>query len=88
MRACGGTPESEKRLRKQILRLKELRAADAEEVAQLKTDVEALVGALHQSTAENRLLHQQLADRTSVVRTLPTQPRIGDSTHPLRPDLM
>jgi hypothetical protein len=30
-----------------------LRAADAEEVAQLKTDVETLVGALHQATAEN-----------------------------------
>ncbi|XER99832.1 hypothetical protein HEP87_56805 [Streptomyces sp. S1D4-11] len=38
-----------------------LRAADAEEIAQLKGDVEALVGALHQSMMENRLLHQQLS---------------------------
>ncbi|WSZ45545.1 hypothetical protein OG239_43085 (plasmid) [Streptomyces sp. NBC_00868] len=75
VRARGGTPDSEQRLRKQICRLKKLRAADAEEIAQLKTDVEALVGALHQSMTENRLLHQQLADRTGVVRTLPTQSR-------------
>lgn len=75
VRARGGTPDSEQRLRKQIRRLKELRSADAEEIVRLKTDVEALVGALHQSVTENRLLHQQLADRSGVVRTLPTQSR-------------
>ncbi|MFJ9478817.1 hypothetical protein ACIRRI_27990 [Streptomyces mirabilis] len=88
VRARGQTPDSEKRLRRQVRKLKELRAADAEEIAQLKTDVEALVGALHQSMTENRLLRQQLADRTGVVRTLPTQSRIGDTTHPLPSDLM
>ncbi|MFF7975853.1 hypothetical protein [Streptomyces sp. NPDC007905] len=75
VRSCGGTPDSEKRLRKQVRRLKELRAADAEEIAQLKADVEALVGALHQATAENQLLRQQLAERSPVVRALPPQPR-------------
>ncbi len=57
--------------------LKELRAADAEELAQLKADVEALVGALHQATMENLHLRQQLADRHAVIRALPTQPPLG-----------
>ncbi|MGW1564367.1 hypothetical protein ACWCQ1_49220 [Streptomyces sp. NPDC002144] len=74
VRNRGGTPDSEQRLRKQVRRLKELRAADTEEIAQLKADVEGLVGALHQTTIENQLLRQQLAER-SAVRTLPTQPR-------------
>lgn len=87
-RARGQTPDSEKRLRRQVRKLKELRAADAEEIAQLKTDVEALVGTLHQSMTENRLLRQQLADRTGTVRMLPTQSHIGDTTHPLPSDLM
>ena len=88
VRARGQTPDSEKRRRRQVRKLKELRAAGAEAIAQLKTDVEALVGALHQSMTENRLLRQQLADRTGIVRTLPTQSHIGDTTHPLPSDLM
>ncbi|RSS57392.1 hypothetical protein [Streptomyces sp. WAC01280] len=78
VRACGGTPGSEQRLRRQVRRLKELRAADAEEIAQLKADVEALVGALHQTTAENHLLRQQLAERTTELRALPIQPRASN----------
>lgn len=70
--ARGGTPDSEQRLRKQIRRLKELRAADAKEIAQLKADVEALVGALHQATMESSYLRQHFADH-AVIRTLPTQ---------------
>jgi hypothetical protein len=74
VRARGATPDSEQRLRKQVRRPKELRAADAEEIAQLKADVEALVGALHQTTTvESGRLRHQLADRASVVRTLPAQ---------------
>ncbi|MFE4369636.1 hypothetical protein ACFRMN_15640 [Streptomyces sp. NPDC056835] len=74
VRTRGGTPdESEQRLRQRVRRLKELHAADAEEIAQLKADVEALVGALHQATAENELLRRQLADRASVLRPLPSQ---------------
>lgn len=75
VRARGGTPDSERRLRKQVRRLKELRVADAEEIAQLKTDVEALVGALHQVTIENQILRQQLTEHTAVLRTLPSQSR-------------
>lgn len=45
VRARGGTPGSERRLRTQVRRLKELRAADAEDIARLKAAVEALVGA-------------------------------------------
>ncbi|MBY8844637.1 hypothetical protein [Streptomyces sp. SP2-10] len=56
--------KSEKRLRKQVRRLKELRATDAEEIVQLKADVEALVGALPQATTENQLLRQQLPQRS------------------------
>ncbi|QNE73247.1 hypothetical protein F0344_00070 [Streptomyces finlayi] len=80
-----GSGQGEKRLRRQVRKPKEVRAADAEEIAQLKTGVEVLVGALHQSMTENRLLRRQLADRTGVVRTLPTQSRIGHTTHPLYP---
>ncbi|MEV6594156.1 hypothetical protein [Streptomyces acidicola] len=77
IRARGQTPDSEKRLRQQVRRLKELRVADAEETARLKADVEALVGALHQSTVENRVLRQQQVDAVGVVRILPTQPSTG-----------
>ncbi|MFF3343001.1 hypothetical protein [Streptomyces flavidovirens] len=42
VRARGQTPNSEKRLHRQVRRLRELRAADTEEIAQLKADVEAL----------------------------------------------
>lgn len=73
VRARGATPDSERRLRQQVLKLKELRTADAREIAQLKTDVEALVGALHQATAENSHLRRQLVDRHAVVRVLPAQ---------------
>ncbi|MEF9886568.1 hypothetical protein [Streptomyces sp. P9-A4] len=81
--ACGGTPDSEQRLRKQVRRLKERRAADAEEIARVKADVEALVGALHQATVENQLLHQQLADRTAVLRPLSSQHQPQKRTDPL-----
>ncbi|MFF7189633.1 hypothetical protein ACFZAR_31375 [Streptomyces sp. NPDC008222] len=73
VRARGDTPDSERRLRKQVRRLKELRAVDAVEIADLKADVEALVGALHQATTENQLLRQQLTERTAVLRPLPSQ---------------
>ncbi|MGW7521753.1 hypothetical protein ACWGJ2_39935 [Streptomyces sp. NPDC054796] len=75
VRARGATPDSEKRLRRQVTKLKELRAADAEELAVLRADVEALVGALHQVQMENRQLRQRLAAPDPAVRSLPTQPR-------------
>ncbi|WP_318199209.1 hypothetical protein [Streptomyces sp. SCL15-4] len=78
VRERGGVPDSE-RLRKQITKLKELRAADAAELRQLKTDVEALVGALQAPQEESRLLRAQLAHPDAGVHRLPT-PR------PVRPD--
>ncbi|MEU5050126.1 hypothetical protein [Streptomyces sp. NPDC021096] len=75
VRARGAIPDSEKRLRQQVTKLKELRAADAEELKQLRADVESLVGALHQAQMENRQLRQQLATPDSRVRSLPTRPR-------------
>ncbi|WP_329467320.1 hypothetical protein [Streptomyces sp. NBC_01431] len=84
VRARGQMPDSERRLRQQVRRLKELRAADAEEIARLKADVEALVSALHQSVTENRVLRQKLSEGSGVVRVLP-QRRDGDTTHPERP---
>ncbi|RPK27505.1 hypothetical protein EES37_36925 [Streptomyces sp. ADI91-18] len=74
VRTRGGTPDSEQRLRKQVRRLKELRAADAKDISQLKADVESLVGALHQAATENHLLRRQQVQHPSVVRLLPTQP--------------
>ncbi|MFI2415639.1 hypothetical protein [Streptomyces sp. NPDC018947] len=73
VRARGGTPDSERRLRQQLRRLKELRAADAKEITQLKADLEALAGALHQATVKNGRLRHELADRASLGRTLPVQ---------------
>lgn len=53
-----------------------------------QSDVEALVDALHQKTVENLLLRQQLAEGVGVLRMLPTQPRVGDTTHSGPPDLL
>lgn len=74
VRARGQTPDTERRLRRQIRQLKELRAADAEEIAQHKADIDALVGALHQATVENQILCQQLEQRAAIVHVLPPQP--------------
>ncbi|MYW29976.1 hypothetical protein [Streptomyces sp. SID2119] len=64
--------------------MRELRAADAQEIAWLNADVEALVGALHQSTAENSQLHQRLVRGTDVVRVLPRL-RTVDAIAPIPP---
>jgi hypothetical protein len=78
--ARGQTPHSEIHLRQQIVKLKELRAKDATELAQLRTDVEHLVRAVNQLTAHNRQLLRALSQPTSPVRALPTQPH-PDSSH-------
>ncbi|MFI1721784.1 hypothetical protein [Streptomyces sp. NPDC020489] len=78
VRARGGTPDRELRLRKQVVKLKELRAADAEEIKQLRADVEALVAALHVSERENRQLREQRVSPDAVLRVLPMQPRLAD----------
>ncbi|RFC74578.1 hypothetical protein DXZ75_28185 [Streptomyces sp. AcE210] len=76
VRARGQIPDSEIRLRRQIVKLKELRVNDATEMAQLRTDVNHLVRvAVNQLTAENRQLCGALAQPSSPVRALPTQPQ-------------
>ncbi|MEV0637680.1 hypothetical protein AB0I77_22535 [Streptomyces sp. NPDC050619] len=74
VRACGQTPDSEIRLRQQIVKLKELRAKDATELAQLRTDVDHLVRVVNQLTAHNRQLLHALSQPDAPVRALPTQP--------------
>ncbi|MEU9305221.1 hypothetical protein [Streptomyces sp. NPDC048269] len=70
----GQTPDSEIRLRQQIVKLKELRANDKAEIAQLQADREGLVRIVHQLTVENRQLRIELTTPDSRVRVLPTQP--------------
>ncbi|MFE0905945.1 hypothetical protein ACFW3Y_22185 [Streptomyces rochei] len=71
----GQPTDAEVRLRRQIVKLKELRAADQEELAELRADREALVRVVNQLTLENRQIRQQLRAPAPVVRILPTQPR-------------
>ncbi|MFJ5074954.1 hypothetical protein ACIP8Z_10175 [Streptomyces sp. NPDC088553] len=73
-RARGEMPDSEKRLRRQLVKAKELRAEALKEIDRLKADNEALVGALHQVVMENRQLRLQLAERPDNLRVVPTQP--------------
>jgi hypothetical protein len=71
----GQPTDVEVRLRKQIVKLKELRSDDKDELAQLREDREGLVRVVNQLTLENRQLRQQLTAPSSVVRLLSTQPQ-------------
>lgn len=71
----GQPTDAEARVRKQIVKLKELRDADKAELAELRADREALIRAVNQLTIENRQLRKQLTDPDPVVHVLPTQPR-------------
>ncbi|QHA04629.1 hypothetical protein GQF42_16200 [Streptomyces broussonetiae] len=73
--ARGEITDAEKRLRKKIVKLKELRAADQNELAQLRDDVEILARVVNQLTLENRQLRLQVAAPESALRSLPSQPR-------------
>ncbi|MGW2937917.1 hypothetical protein ACWDA7_40320 [Streptomyces sp. NPDC001156] len=75
VRARGEMPDVEKRLRRQLVKAKELRTQALKEIEQLRADNEALVGALHQVVMENRQLRLQVAEQRSNVHVLPTQPR-------------
>lgn len=75
VRARGKTPDSEIRLRKQIVKLKELRVKDAKELSQWQTGIDHLVRAVNQLTVGNRQLRGALSQPSSRVRALPTQPR-------------
>ncbi|MCQ8828898.1 hypothetical protein [Streptomyces malaysiensis] len=71
-------PDSEIRLRQQIVKLRELRAKDATELTQLRIDVEHLVRAVNQLTAHNRQLLLAISQSNPPVRALPPHP------HPVR----
>lgn len=43
-----------------------------------------LVGALHLSTTENRILRRQLSERADVIRVLPTQPGTAHAEEPVQ----
>ncbi|MEU3860400.1 hypothetical protein AB0F03_24020 [Streptomyces sp. NPDC028722] len=73
-------PDSERRLRQQIVKLKTLRERDKAEIAQLQTDLEALVRAVHQLAVEKQQLRAELTAPDALVRMLPTQPRPAGHT--------
>ncbi|MFJ9010301.1 hypothetical protein [Streptomyces canus] len=76
VRARGQTPDSEIRLRQQIVKLKELRARDTAELSQLQTDVEHLVRAVNQLTVENRQLRGALSPTPHIVRSEYLNPQV------------
>lgn len=73
VRALGETPDSERRLRRQVAKLKRLRKDDAKEIEELKADNAALVGALNLTQLENEELRQQLAANRGKVHTIGTR---------------
>ncbi|WP_224277369.1 hypothetical protein [Streptomyces sp. LS1784] len=74
VRARGQIPDSEARLRKQVVKLKELRAQDAQELRQLRADRQNLVQVVNQLTLENHWLREALAQPTGHVRALSVRP--------------
>ncbi|OEJ22974.1 hypothetical protein AR457_37845 [Streptomyces agglomeratus] len=70
----GQPTDAEARLRKQVLKLKELRQKDKDELERLRVDVEGLVRVVNQLTLENQQLHEQLSSPDPVVRVLPLPP--------------
>ncbi|MFH8371370.1 hypothetical protein [Streptomyces sp. NPDC018031] len=73
--ARGEMPDSEKRLRRQLVKAKELRAEALKEIERLKADNKALVGALHHMVMENRQLRLRVTEQPGNLRVLPTQPQ-------------
>jgi hypothetical protein len=76
VRVRGQTPDSETRLRKQINKLKALRAGDVDELARLRTDragVERVVKPTH---------HREPAATHRTRRTRHTSPRVAHATTP------
>ncbi|GGP83681.1 hypothetical protein ACWDY7_26740 [Streptomyces calvus] len=74
IRARGEAPDSEKRLRVQVVKLKEQHADDVKRIKELKAANEILVRALHQAQMEIRQLRQQAMEQESRIRALPSQP--------------
>jgi FtsZ-binding cell division protein ZapB len=75
VRERGQMPDAEKRLRKQIVKLKELRAKDAVELAELRRDVQGLLRVVNQLTLENQQLRTELTAPRARLRVLPGQPQ-------------
>ncbi|MFI7300714.1 hypothetical protein [Streptomyces sp. NPDC050121] len=69
----GQPTDAETRLRKQVVRLKELREKDKAELEQLRADVQGLVRVVNQLTLENRQLRGLLSAPDPAVHVLPVQ---------------
>ena len=67
IKECGTAIEDEAQLRATIARLRQTIAAKNKELAQLRTDVPALVRAVNQLTLENQQLRDDYAGSGSVV---------------------
>ncbi|QMU68352.1 hypothetical protein [Streptacidiphilus sp. P02-A3a] len=67
--------DSEKQLRRQLVKAKEPRAEALREIDRLKADSEALVGALHQVVVEKPTAQAPAGGQAEQPSVLPTQPR-------------
>ncbi|MFJ9085737.1 hypothetical protein ACIRL3_25275 [Streptomyces sp. NPDC102384] len=70
----GQPTDAETRLRKRVVKLKELRQKDQAELEQLRADVEGLVRTVNQLTLENQQLREQSSSSAAIVRALPLAP--------------
>ncbi|WAH98155.1 hypothetical protein [Arthrobacter sp. MMS18-M83] len=70
VRARGGTPDGELRLRRETARLKRLREDDRRVIQQLKADNETLIGALHLAQLQNEEIRRRLAESGSTVHAI------------------
>lgn len=70
VRALGETPDSERRLRREMSRLKRLRKEDAKQIQQLKSDNEALIGVIHLIQLENEEVRRELMDSSARMRPM------------------
>ena len=68
VRVRGGTPDSERRLRREVDRLKRLRADDAKTIQELKEDNEALIRALSLAQLQDEQLRRQWPDPVGILR--------------------
>lgn len=67
----GQPTDAEIRLRKQVVRLKELREKDKAELEQLRADVEGLVRVVNELTLENLQLRERLSTPDPVIHVFP-----------------
>lgn len=79
----GQPTDAETRLRKQVVRLKELREKDKAELEQLRADVEGLVRVVNELTLENLQLRERLSTPDPVIRIFPLRPTPPRRTGPV-----